>query len=69
MNKVLVILLYLMLLFAQKTRAQGWQWAVSSMGDFDEYGVSVNTDHAGNVYVAGVFRTPIVTFGIYSLFT
>ena len=44
-------------------RAQGWEWAKAGVGQIDEYGQSVATDGAGNVYVCGVFNSAIFTYG------
>jgi hypothetical protein len=38
-------------------------WAKSVGGIADDYGFSVSTDANGNVFVAGLFESPTITFG------
>ncbi len=45
------------------TNAQTWNWANSAGGVNEELGRSIANDIYGNVYVAGNFSSPTVTFG------
>jgi len=44
-----------------------WIWAKSARGVGSDYGRNVALDAAGNVYVAGTFSSPIITFNTISL--
>ncbi len=44
-----------------------WAWAKSAGGTDDDRGKSVCTDVSGNVFMAGNFRSPTITFGTTTL--
>lgn len=47
--------------------AQGWLWAKSVGGTFNESSAAIATDTSGNVYTTGSFSSPNVTFGSFVL--
>ncbi len=64
------ILLTLLLLICIELRIQAQQdyiWAKSAGGEKKESSTSVCTDKKGNVYVAGFFFSPTITFGSHTL--
>jgi hypothetical protein len=42
-------------------------WAKSAGGTVGDQGFSVSTDATGNVFVTGIFSSPTITFGTYTL--
>ncbi|MGZ3864737.1 MAG: T9SS type A sorting domain-containing protein [Bacteroidia bacterium] len=42
-------------------------WAKSAGGSLEDDGYSVSTDKAGNVFLAGYFKSSTITFGTYTL--
>jgi hypothetical protein len=52
------------LLFAQ---VPDCSWMNGSFGTGNEYGVSIDTDASGNIYVTGSFDSPTLTFGTTTL--
>ncbi len=61
-----VLLLFLLTGFLHAD-AQSWLWASSAGSMGDDAGYSVATDSSGDVYVAGYFGTPSITFGSTTL--
>lgn len=57
--------LFLLTLFSFTTYGQSWEWARSAPGSGE--GCSIATDSSGNVYVTGLFVSPTITFGSYTL--
>src|ERR1043165_714592 len=49
------------------SNAQNWMWARGASGSTNNYLTSSVVDGAGNVYTAGTFYTPTITFGTYIL--
>src|SRR5689334_9048239 len=58
-------------LFTETAFAQSpnWSWAKSAAGSDWEQANSIATDASGNIYVAGWFQSPIITFGSITLAT
>ena len=53
---------------ASVVKAQTWAWAKSSGGTGGgQDGSSVNTDVAGNIFIAGAFYSPTIIFDTYTL--
>jgi hypothetical protein len=50
--------------FAQAT---DWVWAKSGRGTNGDEGMGVCTDHSGNVFITGRFKSPTITFGNFVL--
>jgi len=48
-------------------QAPDWLWAKSAAGTNDDAAYSIAVDASGNIYVAGDFRSPTLTFGSYTL--
>jgi len=44
-----------------------WLWATNAGGTDYDYASSVAVDASGNLYVAGLFRSPTLNFGSYTL--
>ena len=65
--KLFSLLSVFSLLFVQQANAQGWLWAKSAGGSSAEYGTYLTTDRMGNVYVAGSFGSPVLSFGSITL--
>ncbi len=67
--KTKITFLAAMLLFTFQIYAQSpnWAWAHSAGGNQYDYANSVTSDAAGNVYVAGYFRSNSITFGTITL--
>jgi len=49
------------------TQTSDWLWAKNAGGIDTDLSVSVAVDASGNVYVAGFFQSPVITFGSYTL--
>lgn len=54
-----IILIGLLLIASAGSSAQQWQWAKSNGSLNNDAAISVSTDYAGNVFVAGIFRDSI----------
>ncbi len=67
MKKVLFLLLLIIVCALQNASAQGWDWVKPGIGGLDEYGQSVVTDAAGNIYVCGTYNSANFTFGTMTL--
>jgi Secretion system C-terminal sorting domain len=48
-------------------QAPNWSWASSAGGIANENGFSVATDASGNVFAAGIYASPTITFGAFTL--
>jgi hypothetical protein len=59
----------LILVGLKKTTAQvpDWLWAENASGNNSDAAASVSADAAGNIYVAGNFNSPSITFGATTL--
>ncbi len=55
------------LFFGQYAKAQNWEWAKSASGSNNNGGNAIAADAAGNLYVAGTFTSPAITFGSTTL--
>jgi hypothetical protein len=42
-------------------------WAKGVTGTSDDYGNSITSDASGNVYITGLFHSPTMTFGTYTV--
>ena len=49
------------------TYAQGWKWAKNAGGTGAEFSAGTATDASGNIYTAGSFGSPTITFGGFTL--
>jgi len=49
------------------SQTPSWMWAESSGGTLVDEGNAITTDVAGNVYAAGYFTSPVITFGTKTL--
>lgn len=53
---------FIPLFLIHQSFGQSCFWAKSAGGNLDDYAVSLATDATGNVYVAGFFNSPTITF-------
>ncbi len=69
MFKKLVYTVFFVLFFFSfsNVRAQSWIWAKSTGSAADDAGYSIATDSSGDIYVAGYFDSPSITFGTTTL--
>jgi hypothetical protein len=67
MKKIFSILILAIIVFGANAQAPNWAWAKSAGGTEFDFGFSTTTDAAGNVYVAGLFSSPTITFGSTTL--
>ena len=65
-TKSLVAVL-LLILIANFSNAQQWQWAKAGGGSNSDVGRQICTDGTGFVYVAGIFDSPSITFSASTL--
>jgi hypothetical protein len=61
--------LYFIFLFSfhSSVFSQNWLWARNPSGTGEDEGMAVSTDAAGNVFIAGGFAAPMLTFGSTTL--
>ena len=70
MNKLFYTLIFLfsVLYFpSAKATTSGWSWAEGFCGIADNESMGIVRDKAGNIYHAGVFSSPTIAFGTYTL--
>ncbi len=60
-------LLFIFFVTVNISFAQNWLWADTPGGIYNNSGGDVSTDASGNVYMTGVFSSPTITFGTYTL--
>ena len=65
----IISLLFILIGLSTIVNAQvsDWQWVQSADGSADDYGNCISTDISGNVFVAGRFNSPTITFGTTTL--
>ena len=56
-------ILFLIVFAAQNSNGQNWEWAKEGAGYPINEGLSVTTDHSGNVYITGTFHSTITFNG------
>jgi hypothetical protein len=54
-------------LFISLCNAQTWPWAKSGDGTGLDEGLNVTTDSNGDAIITGIFQSPTITFGTYTL--
>src|ERR1035437_884426 len=62
-----IIFLFIIFVAQNNSFAQNWLWADSPGGIGSNAARDVVTDPGGHVYVTGVFYSPSITFGTYTL--
>ncbi|MEJ5287425.1 MAG: hypothetical protein CH6_1725 [Candidatus Kapaibacterium sp.] len=64
LTKLLLFVLAILSLQSGISLAQNWEWAVGGKGyDSFDYSNAIAVDNSGNVYIAGYFQSPSLTFG------
>jgi hypothetical protein len=59
----LLLAFFILSLALFKAQTPNWQWAKSASGTDSDYGLNSCTDTAGNLYIAGNFSSPSLSFG------
>jgi hypothetical protein len=65
--KILILIVFGLLPILNYSHAQSCLWAKSGSGSISQQGNSISTDANGNVFVAGSFDNPTITFGTTTL--
>src|ERR1035437_397511 len=66
-NLYLTLITFFLFSLVLKAQAPSWAWAKSGDGTNDDGAYSIATDASGNVFIAGGFSSPTITFGTYTL--
>ena len=68
MKKTILILAIISLIYqVSYAQAPGWQWAKSAGGVNEDEVITGVVDGIGNIYAAGYFESPIMTFGSHTI--
>ncbi len=67
MKKLLLTLVAIFNVAITQAQTSEWLWSKTAGGNFQDASNSVCTDHHGNVFIAGSFESPAITFGSYTL--
>ena len=70
-KKILSLFLCLVSFEISQAQTPNWQWTnsgVTTIANSVEHGYSIAADISGNTYITGVYSTPSITFGAFTLF-
>jgi hypothetical protein len=67
MKKQMILIALLLVSLKCFSQAPAWSWAQNAGGAEGDWSYTVKTDGNGNVYVAGSFKSPTITFGTFTL--